>query len=142
MPSSEPPTVRFLAGTRERAGARRGLEIHDRTRPPMGIGFAPEMIAWRSCRTFYFQRGANDCLFDIAGARRADLPRGVGGIFVSAAIVRRIPRPGHNRDQTDFPAIAFLSFIPDLAEAGEDRRNGAYREENGLNNGDRTSSNG
>ena len=30
---------------RERAGARRGLEIHDRTRPPVGIGFAPEMIS-------------------------------------------------------------------------------------------------
>lgn len=31
---------------RERAGARRGLEIHDRTRPPVGIGFAPEMIGF------------------------------------------------------------------------------------------------
>jgi len=53
----------LLAGTRERAGRRRGQKAHVRGGPgqrrsairiaPGGIGFAPEMIALNaSCRTF------------------------------------------------------------------------------------------
>jgi hypothetical protein len=48
-------------------------------------------------------------VFDIARARGPDRDRGVGGIFMSAEIIQFIPRPNHNRDQTDFPTIAFRS---------------------------------
>jgi len=35
--------------------------------------------------------------------------RGLGGIFVSAEIIRFIARPDRNRGPTDFPTIAFRS---------------------------------
>jgi hypothetical protein len=38
----------------------------------------------------------------------------MGGIFMSAEIIRFIPRPKHGREQTDFPTIAFrLPVWPD-----------------------------
>jgi hypothetical protein len=37
--------------------------------------------------------------------------RGVRGIFVSADIIRFIRRPNHDREQTDFPTIAFRSAV-------------------------------
>jgi len=36
-----------------------------------------------------------------------DRDRSMGGIFMSADIIRFIPRPKHDRGQTDFPTIAF-----------------------------------
>jgi hypothetical protein len=32
---------------------------------------------------------------------------------MSAEIIRFIPRPKHDREQTDFPTIAFRSVVPD-----------------------------
>jgi hypothetical protein len=32
---------------------------------------------------------------------------------MTAEIIQFIPRPRHNREQTDFPAIAFRSSLPD-----------------------------
>lgn len=36
---------------------------------------------------------------------------------MSAEIIQFIPRPKHNREQTDFPAIAFRSTLPDETRA-------------------------
>jgi hypothetical protein len=35
----------------------------------------------------------------------------MGGIHMIAEIIRFIPRPKHDRQQTDFPAIAFRSTV-------------------------------
>jgi hypothetical protein len=37
----------------------------------------------------------------------------MGDIRMSAEIIQFIPRPRHNREQTDFPSIAFRSTVPD-----------------------------
>jgi hypothetical protein len=37
----------------------------------------------------------------------------MGGIRMTAEIIRFIPRPKHDRQQTDFPAIAFRSPVAD-----------------------------
>jgi hypothetical protein len=36
----------------------------------------------------------------------------MGGIGMTAEIIRFIPRPKHDREQTDFPAIAFRAPVP------------------------------
>jgi hypothetical protein len=56
-------------------------------------------------------RGRHDRLSDIARLGRIGRHRGVGGIFVSAEIIRFIRGPKHNRGQTDFPTIAFRSAV-------------------------------
>jgi hypothetical protein len=59
VPPSEPHSSP-LAGTRERAGTRRGRIGHVRTRPLVfGIGFAPEMIAPRRDHAAHFIHGEN-----------------------------------------------------------------------------------
>jgi hypothetical protein len=131
----------LLAGMRERAGARAWAEIHDRKRPPVGIGFAPEMIGLRSCRTFHFKREANGCVPDIARACRIDRHRGLGGLFVSAEIIQLMPSPGCGSEQTDFPAIAFRSAVPDTARKQCLPPDDVDPEAHILNNADRTSSN-
>ena len=125
---------------RERAGARRGSEIHGRTRPPVGIGFAPEMITCDHA-AHYFKRGANDCLPDIARACRIDCRRGLGGLFVSAEIIQLMPSPGRDSEQTDFPAIAFRSAVPDIARDQRARPDHFAQKRRTLNSEDRTSSN-
>ena len=109
----------------------------------MGIGFAPEMIALRSCRTFHFKREAkaNDRLPDIACACRIDRRRGLGGLFVSAEIIQLMPSPGCRSEQTDFPAIAFRTALPDIARDQRFRSDDVDPEAHILNNEDRTSSN-
>src|SRR5947208_16275397 len=60
-----------------------------------------------------------------------DRDRSMGGIFMSADIIRFIPRPKHDRGQTDFPTIAFrlpvrhddpLSIIPTQRLANTSRQ--------------------
>ena len=34
---------------------------------------------------------------------------------MSAEIIQFIPRPGHDSEETDFPAIAFRSSLPDAS---------------------------
>jgi hypothetical protein len=126
---------------RERAGPRRGLEIRDRTRPPVGIGFAPEMISLAIMPHIYFKREADDRLLDIARARRIDRHRDLGGVFVSAEVVQLMPSPGHGSEQTDFPAIAFRTAVPDIARDQRVRPGDIAPNPHALNNGDRTSSN-
>lgn len=53
--------------------------------------------------------GQHDRVSDIAGIGWSGRDRGVGGIFVSASIIRFIPRP--DREPADFPAITFRSAI-------------------------------
>jgi hypothetical protein len=38
----------------------------------------------------------------------------MGGTLMSAEIIQFIPRPKHDREQTDFPTIAFRSVVHDL----------------------------
>jgi hypothetical protein len=95
----------------------------------------------RSCRTFYFKREANDRLPDIARACRIDRHRDLGELFVSAEIVQLMPRPGHDSEQTDFPAIAFRTAGPDIAGDQRARPGDIAPKPGALNNGDRTSSN-
>jgi hypothetical protein len=99
------------------------------------------MIGLRSCRIFYFKRGANDCLPDIARACRIDCRRGLGGLFVSAEIIQLMPSPGRDSEQTDFPAIAFRSAVPDIARDQRARPDHFARKRRTLNSEDRTSSN-
>jgi hypothetical protein len=55
------------------------------------------------------QKGVwHDSVSDNARIGRPGRDRGVGGIFMSAEIIRFIPRPNHRRP-TDFPTIAFRS---------------------------------
>jgi hypothetical protein len=37
----------------------------------------------------------------------------MGGIRMTAEIIQFIPRPKHEREQTDFPTIVFRSALPD-----------------------------
>ena len=55
----------------------------------------------------------NDCVSDLARARRSRLDRRVGGAGMTADIIRFIPRPNPGRGPTDFPTIAFRSASPD-----------------------------
>jgi hypothetical protein len=89
----------------------------------------------------YFKREANDRLSDIARARRIDRHRGLGGVLVSAEIIQLMPRPGHDSERTDFPAIAFRTVVPAIATERRARPNGVDPEPRILNNADRTSSN-
>jgi hypothetical protein len=92
----------------------------------------------RSCRTFHFKREANDRVSDIARTCRIDRYRGLGGVLVSAEIIQLMPRPGHDSERTDFPAIAFRTVVATERRA---RPNGVDPEPRILNNADRTSSN-
>jgi hypothetical protein len=78
-----------------------------------GIGFAPERIAPIAiCRAFYFtERGNDDRLSAVAGLDRTCRDRYLGGIVMSADIIRFIPRPNPGREPTDFPTIAFRSPV-------------------------------
>ena len=60
---------------------------------------------------------------------------------MSAKIIQLMPRPEHCQEQTDFPAIAFLSSVPDFAEVEKGRSDGIDPGADMLNNADRTSSN-
>jgi hypothetical protein len=99
------------------------------------------MIALRSRRTFHFKRGANDRVSDIARACRNDCHRDLGGMLVSAEIIQLMPRPGHDGEQTDFPAIAFRIAGPDIAGDQRVRPGDIAPKPGALNNADRTSSN-
>jgi hypothetical protein len=88
----------------------------------------------------YFKREANDRLPDIARAYRIDCDRGVGGMFVSAEIILLMPRPGHDSEQTDFPAIAFRTAMPDIATDQRVRPDDIASKPRMLNSEDRTSS--
>jgi hypothetical protein len=99
-----------LAGTRERAGMRRGL-VHVRMRPlcddlrsrskrrssiALGIGFAPEMIAKAIMLHILLipdEGSRHDRVFDIAFISGPDRHRVVGGIIVSAVIIPLSPSP-------------------------------------------------
>jgi hypothetical protein len=61
--------------------------------------------------THLLQRGKHDRISDIARIGRTGRYRGVGGIFVSAEIIRFIRGPKHHRGPTDFPTIAFRSVV-------------------------------
>jgi hypothetical protein len=127
---------------RERAGARRGLEIHDRTRPPGGDGVrARNDQSFDHAAHFHFKREANDRLSDIARACRIDRHRGVGGLLLTTEIIQLMPRPGHDSEQTDFPVIAFRAAVPAIATDQHARPDGLDPEPHILNNEDRTSSN-
>jgi hypothetical protein len=43
----------------------------------------------------------------------------MGSIRMSADIIQFIPRPKHDREQTDFPTIAFRSTVPDETETDD-----------------------
>ena len=106
-----------FAGTRERAGARRGTSPRPHAAPTRrsttriapGIRFAPEMIARAIMPHISFTdaRGRNDRISDRAriGGPRRDCA--VGGVPVSAEIIPFMPRPKRNRPRTDFPRLAF-----------------------------------
>jgi hypothetical protein len=89
----------------------------------------------------YFKREANDRLSDIARACRIDCDRDLGRLFVSAEIIQLMPSPGHGSEQTDFPAIAFRTAVPDIATDQHARPDDIAPKPGALNNGDRTSSN-
>ena len=61
--------------------------------------------------SFVFEGDPHDRVSDIALIGRPDRDRGVGGVFVSAEIIRFIRGPKHHRGQTDFPTIAFRSVV-------------------------------
>jgi hypothetical protein len=88
----------------------------------------------------YFKREANDRLSDIARACRIDRHRDLGGLFVSAEIIQLMPRPRHDGERTDFPAIAFRTVAPATATDQRARLNGIDPKPRVLNNADRTSS--
>ena len=80
-------------------------------------GSRPQMICACTAimpHVFVVEREADDRLPDIARARRPDCHRRIGGMLVSAEIIRLIPRPRRDDEQTDFPTIAFRSAVPDL----------------------------
>ena len=141
VPPSEPPTKSVFSRHARTCRRAAWAEIHDRTRPPVGIGFAPEMISLAIMPQFHFKRGANDCISDIARACLIGCHRGVGGVFVSAEIVQLMPRPRHCHAQTDFPAIAFRSASPAIAGDQRGRPDGVDLEPHILNSEDRTSLN-
>jgi hypothetical protein len=87
-----------------------------------------------------FKREADDRLSDIARTRRINCDCGVGRLFVSAEIIQLMPRPGHDSEHTDFPAIAFRTVVPAIADQRA-RPDGIDPEPGVLNNADRTSSN-
>jgi hypothetical protein len=125
---------------RERASAA-WAEIHDRTRPPVGIGFVPEMIGLAIMPHIHCKREANDRLSDIARPCRIDCCRDLGGVFLSAKIIQLMPSPGHDSEHTDFPAIAFRTVVPDTATDRRAGPDGIDSKPRVLNNADRTSSN-
>jgi hypothetical protein len=53
-----------------------------------------------------------DRVSDIARTGWPGCDRRVGGTFVSAEIIRFMPRPNRNGEPTDFPTIAFRSSAP------------------------------
>jgi len=57
------------------------------------------------------REGIDDGVSDIACRCRACCDRRLGGIVMSADIIRFIPRPNRSREPTDFPAIAFRSVV-------------------------------
>jgi hypothetical protein len=99
------------------------------------------MISLAIMPHIYFKREANDRLPDIARACWIDCYRDLGGLFVSAEIIQFMPRPGHDNEHTDFPAIAFRTAVPDIAGDQRVRPDGIAPKPGVLNNGDRTSSN-
>ena len=60
---------------------------------------------------------------------------------MSAEIIQLMPRPGHDSEQTDFPAIAFRAAVPAIAIDRRARPDGLDPEPHILNTEDRTSSN-
>jgi hypothetical protein len=52
VPPSEPSFANIIGRHARTCRPAAWAEIHDRTRPPVGIGFAPEMIGLRSCCNF------------------------------------------------------------------------------------------
>jgi hypothetical protein len=70
-----------------------------------------------------------------------DCHRGLGAVFVSVEIIQLMPRPGHDSEHTDFPAIAFRSGVPGIATHQRTRPGDIAPKPGALNNGDRTSSN-
>jgi len=64
----------------------------------------------------------------------------VWGMFVSAEIILLMPRPGHDSEQTDFPAVAFRTAAPDIATDQRVRPDDIASKPRMLNSEDRTSS--
>lgn len=60
----------------------------------------------------------DDRIFDVARVARPGRRRRVVGARMSAEIIRFIPRPKHDREQTDFPTIVFCSAVPDDLSMG------------------------
>jgi len=57
----------------------------------------------------HIERGQHDRVSDLARIGRPGRDRGVGGIVVSAEIIRFIRGPKPDRELSDFPTIAFRS---------------------------------
>jgi hypothetical protein len=72
---------------------------------------APERSAARLILGRFGEEALHDRVSDIAGAGWSDCSRAMGGIRMIAEIIRFITRPKHDRQQTDFPAIAFRSTV-------------------------------
>ena len=60
---------------------------------------------------------------------------------MSAEIIQLMPSPRRDGEQTDFPAIAFRSAVPDIATDHRVRPDDVDPELRALNNADRTSAN-
>ena len=69
-------------------------------------GTSPAMTSYVLSR-----ENQHDRVFDLARVGQSGCDRGVGGILVSAEIIQFIRRPKHNREQSDFPTIAFRSAV-------------------------------
>jgi len=62
-----------------------------------------------SADLIHIERGQHDRVSDLARIGRPGRDRGVGGIVVSAEIIRFIRGPKPDRELSDFPTIAFRS---------------------------------
>lgn len=60
---------------------------------------------------------------------------------MSAEIIQLMPSPGHGSEQTDFPAIAFRTAVPNVAGDQRLPPDDVDPEPRVLNNADRTSLN-
>jgi hypothetical protein len=139
VPPSEPSTMSIISRHARTCRRAAWAEIHDRTRPPVGIGFAPEMIGLRSCRTFTSSEKPMTAYL-ISLALIGLIAIAVWGMFVSAEIILLMPRPRHDSEQTDFPAIAFRTAAPDIATDQRVRPDDIASKPRMLNSEDRTSS--
>jgi hypothetical protein len=80
--------------------------------PPRGYWkIAP--VRWVYYRHTQGHAGAGRPLSRVstAAADTIGRDRDIGANFMSAEIIRFIPRPKHGREQTDFPTIAFRSAV-------------------------------